>query len=291
MSLQVSVMGATGRFGSVVSELLDRGHRVRAVTRDPTSVASHGLRELGAEVVAGDFADVASLQRAVRGADAVFAGGTAHKAGPQGEAQHGINLAETVAATGTPHLVYVSGAGADRATGVPVLESKRTVESRLRELLGRRATILAPVYLMENLFNPWNRPALHAGRFPLALPPSRSLQQIATADITAFAVLALERADELAGERIELAGDKLRGPEAARALSRAAGRDFEYEEVDPALLPAPGLVRLFEWLAREPFAVDIGGLRASYPELRWHSFEAWADSQDWARIRRDCLVA
>jgi uncharacterized protein YbjT (DUF2867 family) len=291
MSLQVAVMGASGRFGSVVAELLDRGHRVRAVTRDPASAAAHGLRELGAEVVAGDFADVASLERVLRGVDAVIAGGTAHKAGPQGEAQHGINLAEAVAATGAPHLVYVSGAGADRPTGVPVLESKSRVESRLRELVGQRATILAPVYFMENLFNPWNRPALHAGRFPLALPPTRSLQQVSTADVTAFAVVALERAGELAGERIELAGDELTGPEAARALSRAAERDFEYDEMDPAQLPAPGLVRLFDWLAREPFAVDIAALRAGYPEVRWHSFEAWAASQDWARIQRDCLVA
>jgi uncharacterized protein YbjT (DUF2867 family) len=74
-------------------------------------------------VVFGDFGDRASLEAALAGVDAVFAGGTAHKAGPQAEAQHGINLAETVRASRAPHLVYMSGAGADRATGVPVLES------------------------------------------------------------------------------------------------------------------------------------------------------------------------
>src|SRR5215211_1597482 len=185
MSLHVAVLGATGRFAPVVPRLLERGHRVRAVTRRPESAAAHRLRELGAEVVLGDLADGASLEAALAGVNAVFAAGTAHKAGPQCEAQHGVNLAEAVRASGAPHLVYVSGAGADRATGVPVLESKRLVEARIRELGGRHS-ILAPVYLMENLFNPWNRAALHEARLPLALPASQSLQQVATVDVAAF---------------------------------------------------------------------------------------------------------
>jgi uncharacterized protein YbjT (DUF2867 family) len=289
MPLHVAVLGATGRFAPVVPRLLERGHRVRAVTRRPESAAAHGLRELSVEVVPGDFADGASLEAALAGVDAAFAGGTAHKAGPQGEAQPGINLAEAVKASGAPHLVYVSGAGADRASGVPVLESKREVEARMREL-GARHSILAPVYLMENLFNPWNRAALHEGKLPLALPPTQSLQQVATVDVAAFAVLVLERAQEFAGERIELAGDELTGPEAARQLGRVSGREFKSEQVELAELPSPELARLFEWLAREPFDVDIAALRRSYPEVAWHSFEAWAASNDGTRSLRECRV-
>jgi uncharacterized protein YbjT (DUF2867 family) len=290
MSLRVAVMGATGRFAPIVPELLRNGHGVRAVTRWPESAAAHGLRELGAEVVVGDFADPLSLRSALAGVDAVFAGGTAHKAGPRGEQQHGFNLAEAVKATGRPHLVYVSGAGADRSTGVPVLESKRAVEARLREVATRTTTILAPVYLMENLFNPWNRAALHAGKLPLALPSTRSLQQVATVDVAAFAVVALEGPSEFAGERVELAGDELTGPQAARSLSHVSGREFQFEQTDLAELPFPELARLFEWLAREPFAVDIARLRELHPGLGWHSFEEWAASNDWARLRRECVV-
>src|SRR5690348_14593083 len=96
MSLQVAVTGGTGRFAAVVPGLLQRGHGVRAVTRRPESPEAHGLRELGAEVVVGDLEDAATLEAALRGVDAVFAAGTAHKAGPDGEARHGINLAEAV---------------------------------------------------------------------------------------------------------------------------------------------------------------------------------------------------
>jgi len=51
----VLVGGATGRLGAVVPALLDRGHNVRALTRETGSPAAENLRELGAEVVYGDF--------------------------------------------------------------------------------------------------------------------------------------------------------------------------------------------------------------------------------------------
>jgi uncharacterized protein YbjT (DUF2867 family) len=81
----VLVAGATGRFGSLAELLLERGHRVRAMTRDPDSERARRLRQAGAEVVGGDFDDPSSIVGAVAGADAMFAAGTAHKAGPDGE--------------------------------------------------------------------------------------------------------------------------------------------------------------------------------------------------------------
>src|SRR5207248_265449 len=122
------------------------------------------LAALGAEVVAADFDDAASLAAAARGVDAVFASGTAHKAGPDGEARHGTNLADALSAAGAPHLVFVSGAGATR-TGLRLYEAKRAVEQRIAQ---RRlpATVIAPVYLMENLLNPWNLGAMRAGVLP-----------------------------------------------------------------------------------------------------------------------------
>src|SRR5262245_32600695 len=128
----VSVAGATGRFGAIVELLLERGHTVRAMTRDPGSPAAGLLRELGAELVKADFDDRDSLESAARGADAVFASGTAHHVGPEGEALHGANLARAVAAAGTPHLVYVSGDGAAPDSPLPLFRSKWEVEERIR---------------------------------------------------------------------------------------------------------------------------------------------------------------
>ena len=269
--MQVLVLGATGRIGRPVAErLLARGHRVRAGVRDPGSPAAVQLR---ATVVRADFDDPASLEAAARVVDAVVATGTAHRAGPDGERRHGIALAEAVARAGRPPLVYVSGAGADRPSNVPVFEAKRAVETRIGEL-GLAATILAPAYFMENAFNPWNLEALAHGRFPLALPADLPLAQVAIADVAAMAVVAVERFGELAGQRIELASDELTGAQAAAALSRVTGRPFVFERVDAP----PPLRPLFAWLEAVGFAIDGAALRERYPEVGWRSFEAWARS-------------
>ena len=115
---RVLVTGATGRFGGIIDLLLARGHAVRAATRDLAHPATARLAALGADLVRADFEDPGSLAAAARGVDAVFASGTAHKAGPGGEQRHGQNLADALVAAGTPHLVFVSGAGADSRTGL-----------------------------------------------------------------------------------------------------------------------------------------------------------------------------
>jgi uncharacterized protein YbjT (DUF2867 family) len=279
MALTVLVAGATGRFRPVAELLLERGHRVRAGTRDRRSPATQELAALGAELVAFDFDDPASIEEAAHGVDAVFASGTAHRTGPDGEIRHGRNLADALSSARIGHLVYSSGAGADRPTGVPIFEGKRQIGEYLN---ARRlpATILAPVYLMENLFNPWNVPALASGVFPSPVPPRRAIQQIPVVDIAGFAVYALEHRDALLGQRIELASDSLTGLEEARIVSAASGRELEIREVSPA----GGLQVLFEWLDRVGFTVDIGALRRDFPDVRWHTFAEWARSQDWEMV-------
>jgi uncharacterized protein YbjT (DUF2867 family) len=276
----VFVAGATGRIGGPVARLLiARGHDVLAGTRDPRSPAAAALARHGARIVHADFDDVPSLGAAARESEAVVSAGTAHRAGSDGERRHGINLAEAVAHAGAPRLVYVSGAGADRPTDVPVFESKRAVEERIRAL-GLDATVLAPVYLMENALNPWNLDALARGRFPLALPADRALQQVAIADVAAMAVLAVEQPAVLAGTRVEIASDELTGAQAAQRLSRATGRRYAFEPMALDAL-APPLRALFAWLEREGFAIDLPALRERHPEVGWRSFERWAADQSW----------
>ena len=272
------VLGATGRIGGPVAELLlARGHRVRAGVRDPGSAAAARLRAGGAEVVRADFDDVDALAHAARGAAAVVAAGTAHRAGPDGERRHGEHVAEALARSGA-RLVYVSGAGADRATGVPVLESKRAVERRIDEL-GVPATILAPAYFMENAFNPWNLAALARGAYALPLDADRALQQVAIADLGAMAVLAVERPAEV-GRRVEIVSEELTGAQAAERLTRVTGRPFAFERLPTDRL-APPLQRLFAWLDEVGFSIDVAALHSRHPEVGWHSFERWAAARRW----------
>ena len=280
-SRRVLVAGATGRFGGITDLLLARGHTVRAASRDPAGPAAARLASLGAEVVGADFNDAGSLAAAARGMDAVFASGTAHKAGPGGEERHGTNLADALLEVGSPHLVFISGAGADRHTGLALFDAKRAVEQRIAQH-GLPATVIAPVYLMENLFNPWNLAALRGGVLPSPVPPALPLQQVATADILALAVLAIERRDVLAGERIEIASDTLTGEAAAVTLTHLLGREFTVRQLSGNDIP-PALAALFEWLERNPSPADTGALHKRFPEISWHRFGDWA-SQEQGRL-------
>jgi uncharacterized protein YbjT (DUF2867 family) len=275
--------GATGRLRPVVEELLARGHDVRVTARHAESSIARDLARRGAEVVPADLDDLDSLRQAARGVETIFAAGSPHQAGPAGESRHGINVAHAAADAGVGHLLFSSGAGAEQRTGVPVLDSKHAVEQRIRAL-GVPHTILAPVYFMQNAFNPWNLSALAAGTFPLALPPDRPLQQLAIEDLAGVAATVIEHPDAFVGQRVELAGDELTGEQAAAALSRVAGRRFVFGEVPLASLPA-GLRALFEWLARVGHHVDIPGLRRRLPQVGWHRFDDWAAAQDWSPKR------
>jgi uncharacterized protein YbjT (DUF2867 family) len=284
----VLVAGATGRLGALADLLLARGHTVRAMTRSPSSSGAARLRSIGADVVYGDFDDRASIAKAAAGADALFATGTAHKAGPPGEERHGRNLADAAIDAEIGHLVYSSGDGAAGDSPLALFQAKFRVEQHIRSL-GTRRTILAPVYFMENLLNPWNLPILRSGGLPSPIPVSAALQQVAVADVVAFATLVIEHPDEFAGRRIALASDELSAAQAAESLSRVIGRSLEPMRV-PAEELSPGLRALFSWLEHTGHNVDIGELRRHYPDVGWHDYTGWLHSVR-SRLRGLCPTA
>jgi uncharacterized protein YbjT (DUF2867 family) len=275
--VKVLVAGATGRFGGIAEILLERGHSVRAGVRDLNSPGAIRLRELGARPVRADFDEPATLELAAAGAEAVFASGTAHRAGLDREEQHGRNVATAAAEADVPHLVFVSGDGAGPDSPVPLFRVKWEVEKAIRAS-GVPHTILAPTYLMENLFNPWNLPALQAGVLPSPIAIDRPLQQTAVADLLSLAVLAIENPDDFAGRRIPIASAELTGIESAEAISALAPRTFEPRQAPAESLP-PGIQALFGWLGSVGHHVDIDALRDEFPDVGWRSYTGWARTQ------------
>jgi uncharacterized protein YbjT (DUF2867 family) len=273
----VLVLGASGRFGGIAELLFERGHRVRAGIRNPHSPAAVRLQGMGAELVEADFDDPASPEAAVLRADADFATGTALRAGPAGEELHGRNLVAALARAGAPHLVFVSGDGAAPDSPVPLFRVKWEVEEAIRAS-GVPYTILAPTYLMENLFNPWNIPALQAGVLPSPIPVDLPLQQTAAADLLSLAVLAIERPDLFAGRRIPIASDELTAGDSAAVISELIPRALEARQAPSDALP-PGVRVLFGWLESAGHRVDIGALRDEFPAVDWHDYRAWARMQ------------
>lgn len=273
--LTVLVCGATGRLAALVPLLLSHGHQVLATTRDPASPAARRLRQAGAQLAAAGFDDPASLLAAAARADAVVAAGTAHAAGPSADIRHGRNIIDAARAARAGHLVYITVAGATQSTGVPLIDSKHAVEQYLRRS-GIPHTIVAPVYFMENVWNPWNQAALATGRWPSPVTRTRVLQQIPLADVLAFTVHVLESRHDMLGQRIEIASDQLTAEEAARIISRLLSRTVQVTE------PPPGQGNpLSAWLEHAGPAVDITALRRHYPHVGWHTFADWAATQNW----------
>jgi uncharacterized protein YbjT (DUF2867 family) len=279
MSKSILVTGATGKQGGAVARtLLSKGQRVRAMTRDPGSTSARALGERGAEVVGGDFADPASLQRALEGVDSVFAMGSFFEKGVEAETEQGVALVEAARKAGVGHVVYTSVASADKGTGIPHFESKARVEEAL-VASGVPWTILAPVYFMENLFFPQTFEALKKGVYSAPLLPGRKLQQIAVEDIGQIGAMALQQ--RWLGRRLELAGDELTPEEEASHLSRVMGRTIRFESAPLEVIRQfnPDLYLMYKYFAEVGYAVDIAGLRREFPEVRWHRFEDWVTTQ------------
>jgi uncharacterized protein YbjT (DUF2867 family) len=284
--LNVLVTGATGKQGShLVSELLARGHSVRAFTRKPESPAAAALAARGVTIVRGDFEDQGSLERAARGVDTVFAMATPFEIGEKAETREGINIVHAASAVGVSHLVYSSVAGADRATGIPHFDSKFEVEKEVRRS-GVPFTIVAPVFFMENFLADYMADGIAKGSIAIAVPATRRMQQIALADIAQFTALVIERRESFLGKRIDIASDELTFATAAAAMSEASGRHIEYTAlpIDSVRQWNEDLARMYVWFDRVGYDADVVGLRSLYPEVDWHRFSDWAREQDWSAV-------
>ena len=279
--LTVVVTGATGQQGgAVIKNLLERGHEVRAVTRNTDSAKAKMLADAGVALAHASLEDTAALVKALEGATSLFAMTTPFEGGAQAETRQGISAADAAKAAGV-HLVFTSVGSANRQTGVPHFDSKYEVEKHIAKI-GVRATVLAPVYFMENLY--FGKEQLAKGMYATPLPPTRRLAQVAVADIGAVAVRLLEDPGRFAGKRFDLAGDELTSNDVLAILTRVTGRPFSYFQVPLDVIRqrmGEDGAKMYEWFDRVGFIFDRAALRREFPDVAFHDFESWAKAQDW----------
>jgi uncharacterized protein YbjT (DUF2867 family) len=177
----VLVTGGTGYIGqALVPELLRRGHRVRVVAR----AASLARVPVGAEAVAGDVLDQASLAQALRAGDTVVhLVGTPHPNPAKAQAFLDVDLASTramaqaAARAGVAHVVYVSVAHpapvmqdyiAARVLGEQAIAARKLTTTILRPWYvigpGRRwPVVFKPLYALARVVPAWRDDAERLG--------------------------------------------------------------------------------------------------------------------------------
>ncbi|MGW3464552.1 NmrA/HSCARG family protein [Streptomyces olivaceoviridis] len=284
--LTIAVTGATGAQGGATARaLLAAGHQVRALTRRPGSPAAEALRGLGAEVRHADFDDPGSLAAALAGADALFAVTTPFGTDTRTEVRQGTALVDAAAGARLGHVVLTSAAHADRGTGVPHFESKWAVEQHLRAS-GLPWTVIAPAAFMDNYASGWTLDGLRTGVFAWPMPADRPLTLIPATDIGAFAALALQRRDDFAGRRVDIASDACTPARIAAVLSTALARPIAHAQPPLAQVRthSPDLAAMFAYFTDTGLDVDVTGLRRAHPEIAWHTFADWAGEQNWTAL-------
>jgi uncharacterized protein YbjT (DUF2867 family) len=280
----ILVTGATGRQGGAVAhELLANGHKVRAMTRHPEGAPAQALAAAGAEVVAGDLDDEASLGRAVQGAWGLYAVQNTWEAGVEREEAQGKRLAKVAREGGVQHYVQGSVGSAHRRTGIPHFENKWRIEETVRALKFPSYAVIRPVFYMENFLMPQNLAAVQQGRLDITIAPETRLQMVAVSDIGKHGRRAFERHEELNGQGIDVAGDEPTMPQVADALTQATGQKvtFAPSPIEAIRKFSEDYAAMLEWFDRVGYDVDIERL-AKESGIAPTRFSSWASRVEWA---------
>jgi NADH dehydrogenase len=191
----ILLVGASGRLGSVVAELLlAQGKALRAMTRTPLNLAH--LKQQGAEVVRGDLRDPASLQRACQGVAQVVAAAHALD-GKGGNNPHTVDeegnrgLIDAAKAAGVQHFIFLSIMGVSPDAPLEFFRIKYHTEEYLRAS-GLSFTILRPSAYMELWAQLIGQPILARGKVTIFGRGNNPINFVSVEDVARFASLALD---------------------------------------------------------------------------------------------------
>ena len=273
----IAVVGATGaQGGGLVRAILadaSGGFSARALTRDPNSAAAKALAAAGAEVVAADVDDPASLSRAFAGAYGAYCVTFfwAHFS-PEKELAEAKAMAEAAKAATLQHVIWSTledtrtlvPLSDDRMPTlmdkykVPHFDAKGEADRFFRDA-GVPTTFLRASFYWDNFVHFGSGPKKGPdGDYLLTLPIGREkMAGIAAEDIGRCAYGIFKGGAEHIGQTLGIAGEHLTGDEMAAAMSQALGKTVRYNEVEPAVFRSFGF----------PGADDLGNMFQIYRDF------------------------
>jgi uncharacterized protein YbjT (DUF2867 family) len=301
----IAVFGATGaQGGGLVRAILadpQGGFAVRAITRDPGSDKARELAALGAEVVAADIDDGASLERALAGAHgAYFVTFFWAHFSPEREKAEAASMAKAAAVVGLPHAIWSTLEDTRRwiplsddrmptllgEYKVPHFDAKGESNAFFLDA-GVPTTFLLTSFYWENLIHFGMGPRRgEDGRLVFTLPMGdKKLPGIAAEDIGRCAYGLFKGGEAFIDKTVGIAGEHLTGAQMAAELKRALGEEVIYHAISPAdyrALGFPGaedLGNMFQF--NQEFETDFCGARdpavarSLNPELQ--DFRTWLE--------------
>ena len=248
----IAVMGATGaQGGGVVRAILaDRnsGFTARAITRNVNSDKAKALAASGAEVVAADVDDEASLRRAFEGAYGAFCVTFFwDHLSVEREQAEAAAMARAAKAAGVQHVIWSTLDDTRKFIPlddprmptlhgkykVPHFDGKGEADQYFRDA-GVPTTFLLTVFYWDNFIYFGAGPkAGPDGTLALTMPMGdKKLPSMAAEDIGKCAYGVFKRRD-LIGQTVGIAGGHLTGEEMAAGMSKALGVPVRYNDVPP----------------------------------------------------------
>jgi uncharacterized protein YbjT (DUF2867 family) len=264
--------GATGVVGSeLLPALLERGHRVRALVRDPKKLGEHRVE---VQIALGDLGDPFSIRHAMRGVDTVVHLAATIRDQPSGtiEELNGLataRLLRTAERIGVERFVFFSAMGATTFQRTRFFRSKAIAERAVRDA-PMETTVFAPS-IVYRPGDPWISLLQRLALLP-AVPISGSgharYQPIWARDVARCVVAALDgsprgeapSANGRPGERFELAGPDL----------------LSYDDIVERVLEASGRQRP---LLHVPLPLVRSGLRALELLAGPSVFATWEEAE------------
>jgi len=299
----IAVMGATGSQGGGLVRAIQSdpggGFTARAITRDVNSDKAKALRDLGAEVVAADIDDEASLKKAFSGAYGAYCVTFfwAHFS-PEKEQQEARNMANAAKAAGLQHVIWstledtrkwvpLSDNRMPTLQGkykVPHFDAKGEIDHVFTDA-GVPTTFLLTSFYWDNMYMFGMGPAKgQDGNYSITFPMgTKKMSGIAAEDIGGVAYGIFKKGKEMVGKTVAIAGEHLTGAQMAEKLSKGMGINVSYNAVSPEAYRGfgfPGaedLGNMFQFYADfEDYFVgarNVDNTRSLNPKL--HNFDQW----------------
>ncbi len=224
------VSGITGKVGGATARtLLEQGHQVRGLARDPARAADWTAK--GVEVRQGDFTDAAAMASALEGVEGAFVMVPPYIAPEQGypESKTVIaSLTEALRLAPPPRLAVLSSIGAEKASGTGLITAAYLMEEALRDAAYPVAFVRAGSFL-ENFLGSMPTAEATGVLYSFYVPVDRKFQSVATKDIGQEIGGLLAKG--WTGKKIVELGSPVSSNELAAAMSEVLGRPVEAQAV------------------------------------------------------------